>query len=277
MLKLNCVNLDKFLEEFAQLEQQMTEVNGKNNALEMMLEDANRLLKLYVTKERSFMEERESLLVTVNSLQQTLQEQCNLRVENERLKSEMANLREQTAQAAEDGEAQVQQLVSDMRAEEERHKRELQTVREQWQTEVERAHGEVITQLEAKDAEVKELLEKKGSGAGGDEKETEGSGEREAERAPEATDGVWCKVSQSSECSSLEPTAAAAAAAWLQPASPECLQEEAAVLPGGEEQGDFGSAPKNQRARGEPARHQLQRQPTEEEKDIVCLNTDKAK
>ncbi|XP_026195647.1 LOW QUALITY PROTEIN: coiled-coil domain-containing protein 152 [Anabas testudineus] len=161
MLKLNCVNLDKFLEEFAQLEQQMTEVNGKNNALEMMLEDANRLLKLYVTKERSFMEERESLLVTVNSLQQTLQEQCNLRVENERLKSEMANLREQTAQAAEDGEAQVQQLVSDMRAEEERHKRELQTVREQWQTEVERAHGEVITQLEAKDAEVKELLEKK--------------------------------------------------------------------------------------------------------------------
>lgn len=34
----------------------MTEVNGKNNVLEIMLEDANRLVKFYLTKEKSLIE-----------------------------------------------------------------------------------------------------------------------------------------------------------------------------------------------------------------------------
>ncbi|XP_044030080.1 coiled-coil domain-containing protein 152-like [Siniperca chuatsi] len=161
MIKLNCVNLDKFMEEFTQLEQKITEVNGKNNVLEIMLEDANRLMKFYVTKEKSLTEERDSLLITVNRLQQTLEEQCNLRVENERLKNDMADLKQQNEKTAEDGEAEVQRLVSEMRAKGERHKRELETVRHQCRREVEDAHREALNQLEAKDAEVKKLLEKK--------------------------------------------------------------------------------------------------------------------
>ncbi|XP_038590482.1 coiled-coil domain-containing protein 152-like [Micropterus salmoides] len=142
------------------MKQKITEVNDKNSVLEIKLEDANRLMKFCLTKEKSLIEERDSLLVTVNRLQQTLQEQCNLRVENERLKNKMANLKQQNERTAEDGEAEVQRLVSEMRAQSERHKRELETVRQQCRREVEDAHREALSQLEAKDAEVMNLLEK---------------------------------------------------------------------------------------------------------------------
>ncbi|KAK1883828.1 Coiled-coil domain containing protein 152 [Dissostichus eleginoides] len=125
MIKLNCVHLDRFMDDFSLLEQKMAEVNGKNNMFEIMLEDASRQMKFYQTKEKSLIEERDSLLVTVNRLQQTLQEQCNLRVETERLESKMASLKQHNERAAED------------------------------------TRREGLHQLEAKDAEVKSLLEKR--------------------------------------------------------------------------------------------------------------------
>lgn len=45
-----------------------------------------------------------------------------------------------------DGEAEVQQLVSEMRAEGERHKRELETVRQQCRREVEDGHRRCVNQ-----------------------------------------------------------------------------------------------------------------------------------
>ncbi|KAJ4926501.1 hypothetical protein JOQ06_008674 [Pogonophryne albipinna] len=111
MIKLNCVHLDMLMDDFSLLEQKIAEVNGKNNIFEIMLEDASRQMKFYQTKEKSLIEERDSLLVTVNRLQQTLQEQCNLRVENERLKSEMASLKQHNERAAEDGKAELQRLI----------------------------------------------------------------------------------------------------------------------------------------------------------------------
>ncbi|CAI5666337.1 unnamed protein product [Oreochromis niloticus] len=161
MTKLNCVNLEKFLEEFCQLEQNITEVNGRNSMLEIMFEDANRLVKFYQTKEKSLIEEKDSLLVTVNKLQQTLQEQCHLRVENERLKNDIADLKQQNERTAEVGKAEVQRLVREMRAEEGRHKRALEDLRQQCGREAEDVHREYFSQLEAKDAECKKLLEKK--------------------------------------------------------------------------------------------------------------------
>ncbi|XP_067340841.1 coiled-coil domain-containing protein 152-like isoform X3 [Channa argus] len=126
-----------------------------------MLQDANRLVKFYLTKEKSLVEERDSLLVTVNRLQQALQEQCHLRVENDRLKNNMAELKKQFEQTTKDRDAKVHRLMSKMRAEEERHKRELEAVRQQSRTEVKDAHREAFSQLEAKDANVKSLLEEK--------------------------------------------------------------------------------------------------------------------
>ncbi|XP_051267617.1 coiled-coil domain-containing protein 152-like isoform X2 [Dicentrarchus labrax] len=138
MIKLNGVSLENFMEKFTRLEEKITEVNGKNNMLELMLEDANRLMKFYLTKEKSLIEE-----------------------ENERLKNDMADLKQQNERTVKDGEAEVQRLVSEMRAAGERHKRELETVRQQWRREVEEAHRQGLSQLEAKDTEVKKQLEEK--------------------------------------------------------------------------------------------------------------------
>lgn len=41
---------------FINVKQKITEVNGRNNKLEIMLEDANRLKKYYETKEKSLTE-----------------------------------------------------------------------------------------------------------------------------------------------------------------------------------------------------------------------------
>ncbi|KAM9323040.1 coiled-coil domain-containing protein 152 [Pholidichthys leucotaenia] len=161
MLKSNRVNLDKFVEDFGLLEQKIIEVNGRNGMFEIMLEDANRFLKLSQTKEKSLIEEKESLLITVKKLHQTLQEQCNVRVENEKLKNDIAALEQQNERAAKVGEAEVLRLVGEMHAEAERHKRELEAVRQQCRREVEEVHRASFNQLEAKDAEVKKLLEKK--------------------------------------------------------------------------------------------------------------------
>ncbi|XP_037547868.1 growth hormone receptor b isoform X2 [Nematolebias whitei] len=95
--------------------------------------------------------EKDSLHITVQQLQQTLQEQCDLKVENEKLKSDILKLKEQNERAAEVREAEVQQLVGEMRAAAaEGHKRELEDVQQ-----------EALQQLAAKDAEVKKLLEDK--------------------------------------------------------------------------------------------------------------------
>ncbi|XP_037835282.1 coiled-coil domain-containing protein 152-like [Kryptolebias marmoratus] len=161
MTKLNCVDLDTFMEEFGHLEQKITEVNGKNSMLEIMLEDGRRLNKFYETKEKSLTEEKDRLGVTVKQLQQTLQEQFDLRVENERLKKEVVSLKEQNERTAEVRGAEVQRLVGEMRAEEERHQRELEAVRGQCSRDVEDVHREALRQLETKDVEVKQQLEEK--------------------------------------------------------------------------------------------------------------------
>ncbi|KAM6975848.1 uncharacterized protein ccdc152 [Tautogolabrus adspersus] len=126
-----------------------------------MLEDGNRLLKFNMAKEKSLIEERDSLLVSVNRLQQTLQEQINLRVENDRLKFHMMELEQQNKRTAQDGKAEVQRLVGEMRAEAEKHQRELETLRQQCRSEVEDVHRQAFNQMEAKDAELKNLLERK--------------------------------------------------------------------------------------------------------------------
>lgn len=51
-----------------------------------------------------------------------------------------------------------------------------------------------------------------------------------------------------------------------------CVLSEAAILPGGEEQGDCGLTSENQRAGREPECLQPQWQPSEEEKDLVYLD-----
>ncbi|CAG5867190.1 coiled-coil domain-containing protein 152 [Menidia menidia] len=161
MAKLNSIDLDKLMEEFGELEQKITEVNDRNSILGIVLEDVNRHIKFSHAKERSLIQEKEGLLVMMSKLQQTLQEQCNLRVENERLKNEVLALKQMNERRVEAGMAEVQRLLSKIRAGEEGHKRELEALRQQCSREVEDAHREALSQIKTKDLCMKELMEGK--------------------------------------------------------------------------------------------------------------------
>uniref|UniRef100_A0A3Q2UHP3 Uncharacterized protein n=1 Tax=Fundulus heteroclitus TaxID=8078 RepID=A0A3Q2UHP3_FUNHE len=161
MAKLNCIKLGGFMAEFAQLEQKITELNCDKNTLEIRLEESNRLVKFNLNKEESLIDEKESLLVTVDQLQQTLQEQCDLRVENERLRREIVNLKEENQRTAEAGKADVEQLLRKMRADEDGHQGALEAMKRQCSREVEEAHRVALEQMKAKDVELKRLLEEK--------------------------------------------------------------------------------------------------------------------
>ncbi|MEE6523369.1 hypothetical protein FKM82_022235 [Ascaphus truei] len=51
-MKKNCsINLDKLLEDYSQIEKKISDVNGKNNLLEIQLEKSIRMWKLSQTKE----------------------------------------------------------------------------------------------------------------------------------------------------------------------------------------------------------------------------------
>ncbi|XP_077354284.1 coiled-coil domain-containing protein 152 [Festucalex cinctus] len=157
----NGINLDKLTEEFTVLENKITELNGKNIMLETMLEDSSRQVKFYETKEKGVTQERDALLATVNALQQALEEQCNLRVENETLKSNMAILKQQSMRKAENGEVEIRRLLCEMKEHRESHKREVEIVMQECRRQAEEAHKEAFAQLQAKDAEVMKLLERK--------------------------------------------------------------------------------------------------------------------
>ncbi|XP_014857353.1 PREDICTED: coiled-coil domain-containing protein 152 isoform X1 [Poecilia mexicana] len=159
MAKLNCVKLEGFMVEFGRLEQNITELNGARNLLEIRLEDSNRLVNFYVNKEQSLRDEKESLLLTVDRLHQTLQEQCDLRVENKKLRMEVEDLKEENERTAEAGRSDVQLLLSQMAAAEDRHQRALEAVKQQSSREVEEAQIQAQRQMEAKDAEVQQQLE----------------------------------------------------------------------------------------------------------------------
>ncbi|XP_067106453.1 coiled-coil domain-containing protein 152-like [Osmerus mordax] len=159
--KCTSVNLDKLIDNFTQLEQTITDLKGRNNILEIKLDEADRVLKLALTKEMFLIEERDVMLNTVRGLQQTVQQQCDLRVENEKLKSRLAALNRQHERVVEEREAEVRSLVAERGVVAEAHQRELETVRQQCGSEAERVRSETRSKLEAKEAEVRELLGRK--------------------------------------------------------------------------------------------------------------------
>ncbi|KAL0965430.1 hypothetical protein UPYG_G00281190 [Umbra pygmaea] len=161
MNKLTTVNLDKLINDFTHLEQKFTELNDKNNTLEIKLDETNRFLKFSQTREKCLAEERDGMLGLVKGCQHTLQQQSDLRAENDMLKSTVTDLKRQIEKTIEEGEAEVQRLVAERTAVGERHQRELESAREQCRRVVEEAHRETQSKLEAKDAEMKEALERK--------------------------------------------------------------------------------------------------------------------
>lgn len=160
-MKLNCVNLEAFLEKTSSLEQSIAEVHAKNSTLELMLEASSRGLKQSQSKEKSLAEERDSLLITMNQLQQTLEHQCHIRVENETLKSDLEEEKRKNAKRAEEKEAEVQRLMAEMRAQSECHQRALEAVRCQSRRDMEEAQVQALKNVKAKEVELQKLLDQK--------------------------------------------------------------------------------------------------------------------
>ncbi|KAL6469910.1 hypothetical protein MHYP_G00210290 [Metynnis hypsauchen] len=151
-MKKTAVNLNKLIQDFCLLEQKITELKGKNNILEIKLDESNRLLKFSQNKEKHLTEERDGMLGTIKGLQNNLQQQCDLRVENEKLKSAVLDLKKQNEAQVEERKCCIQRLEKEMRALGEQHQREMDDCAKEMQR-----------KLESKDFELKEALDRKES------------------------------------------------------------------------------------------------------------------
>ncbi|XP_032636706.1 coiled-coil domain-containing protein 152 [Chelonoidis abingdonii] len=150
MKKISVANLDKLLDDFSQMEKKILEINGKNSLLDLQLEKCNRLLTLSQSKEESIKEEYATLQNVIKGLRQTIENQCNLRDENERLKNNTRLLEEKLKAHEQEYKNQIDKLVTEIKNKEEECKLELTKV-----------HCDMRRKFELKEEEHKEKLEKK--------------------------------------------------------------------------------------------------------------------
>ncbi|XP_016133169.1 coiled-coil domain-containing protein 152 [Sinocyclocheilus grahami] len=149
MKKLTAVDLSKLVKDFIQLEHKITEMKGENNTLEIQLDETSRLLKIAQNKEKQLIEERDGLLETVKGLQQTLHQQCDLRVENERLKNAALQMKKENEDQLKESNTLLQRMAAEMKALQDQHQRELEDCDKEKQR-----------KLDAKDTELKVTRER---------------------------------------------------------------------------------------------------------------------
>ncbi|XP_029433888.1 coiled-coil domain-containing protein 152 [Rhinatrema bivittatum] len=150
MKKIGTVNLDRFIVDFSEIEKKISERNGKYNLLEIQLEKSIRLLKLSQTKETSIKEDCEALQTVIKGLQDTIQNQCNLRDENEKLKENTQILEQKLKAKEQEYKNQINKFMTEMKAKE-----------DYYQMEHRKVHCDMSRRLELKEEEHKELMEKK--------------------------------------------------------------------------------------------------------------------
>ncbi|XP_074064410.1 coiled-coil domain-containing protein 152 isoform X2 [Macrotis lagotis] len=127
MKKISMVNIDKLINDFSQIEKRMSEINSKNNKLDIQLEKNNTLLKFMQTKENSFKED-----------------------ENEQLKKNNGILREKLKSHEQEYKHQIDKLLKEIQINEEEHKMEIRKI-----------HLDIQKKFELNEEKHKELMEKK--------------------------------------------------------------------------------------------------------------------
>nr|XP_006012475.2 PREDICTED: coiled-coil domain-containing protein 152 isoform X2 [Latimeria chalumnae] len=152
MKKGSIINLDRLVENVSLLEQKIVEIQGKNNLLEIQLEEANRLLKLSQSKETYLKEECIGLQNIIKGLRETIQNQCDLRDDNERLKNNIQLLEEKLKLNEEEWKNRIEKLLTEKKATEQEHKAILAEVQ-----------LDMNKKFEVKEAELKEMIESKAS------------------------------------------------------------------------------------------------------------------
>ncbi|CAL9683235.1 unnamed protein product [Knipowitschia caucasica] len=143
------------------IRQSISQVQSDKRSLQLKLEDVSRLFKHTESRERALHYEQGCLLGTVKELHQSLEAQFHTRVENERLQSQLEQLKMEHAKKAQEGEAELQRLVSERNADTEHHQRVLEDVRQQSRREVEEANAQAALNMAANAEEVKWMLQQK--------------------------------------------------------------------------------------------------------------------
>ncbi|XP_054042180.1 coiled-coil domain-containing protein 152 [Rissa tridactyla] len=150
MKKTSVVNLDKLLDNFSEIEKKISEINEANNLLVLQLEKCNRLLTLSQSKEESVKEECTTLQNVIKGLTQTIENQCNVKDENDRLKGTIHILEEKLKACEQDYKDQIEKFMIEIKNKEDDHKLEITQL-----------NCDVRKKFEVKEAEYREQREKK--------------------------------------------------------------------------------------------------------------------
>ncbi|XP_043925663.1 coiled-coil domain-containing protein 152 [Protopterus annectens] len=135
-------------------------MQGKNNLLEIHLEDANRMLKLGRAREDYMKEECTSFQSMIKSLQETIQSQCDIRDENERLKTAICDLEEKMKMLEKDYNSQIERLIVEKKNMEQEHKVKVAEVQDNMNRKFEVKEAEMNGILEKKEEEILELTKR---------------------------------------------------------------------------------------------------------------------
>ncbi|NXB89212.1 CC152 protein, partial [Vidua chalybeata] len=157
MKKTSLVNLDKLLYDFSEIEKKITEINDANNLLIHQLEKCNRLLTLSQSKEESVKEECSALQNVIKGLTQTIENQCNVKDENDRLKGTIHILEDKLKTCEEEYKDQIEKLMTEIKNKEEDHKSEITQLNCDTRKKFEVKEMEYREEREKKELEISEL------------------------------------------------------------------------------------------------------------------------
>ncbi|XP_074875522.1 coiled-coil domain-containing protein 152 [Buteo buteo] len=150
MKKISVVNLDKLLDNFSEIEKNISEISEANKLQVLQLEKCNRLLTLSQSKEESVKEECTTLQNVIKGLTQTIENQCNVKDENDRLKGTIHILEEKLKACELEYKDQIEKLMIEIKNKEEDHKLEIAQL-----------NCDIRKKFEVKEVEYREQREKK--------------------------------------------------------------------------------------------------------------------
>ncbi|NWT96520.1 CC152 protein, partial [Urocynchramus pylzowi] len=157
MKKTSVVNLDKLLYDFSEIEKKILEINDANNLLIHQLEKCNRLLTLSQSKEESVKEECSALQNVIKGLTQTIENQCDVKDENDRLKGTIHILEDKLNTCEEEYKDQIEKLMTEIKNKEEDHKLEITQLNCDTRKKFEVKEMEYREEREKKELEILEL------------------------------------------------------------------------------------------------------------------------
>ncbi|XP_071436542.1 coiled-coil domain-containing protein 152 [Pithys albifrons albifrons] len=157
MKKTSVVNLDKLLDDFSEIEKKISEINEANNLLIHQLEKCNRLLTLSQSKEESVKEECTTLQNVIKGLTQTIENQCNIKDENDRLKDTIHILEDKLKTCEAEYKDQIEKLMTEIKNKEKDHKLEITQLNCDIRKKLELKERECREQREKKELEILEL------------------------------------------------------------------------------------------------------------------------